>query len=256
MATTLQCAQCGHENESERIYCHNCGVKLDRALLPQDDKKAAEVGPKAQKRVRKLTNPPKIHVGQLIKSIVSTFFWAALIAAAIQMARAPDGAPAANSEELIDAPFIGIELEQAAEAPRPQRLAYTEDDVNGYLRNTIRPKKGGGGIAGDSIQFGGAFVDFREGQVATHMSQRLFDYPFYASAIYRVATEQDQIAAKNEGGAIGRLPIHPMIMQHADMMFSPVWEALKREKKSVGEMQSIAFHDKQVVMVTKPRAAQ
>ena len=28
----LTCGQCGYENEPERVYCHNCGTKLDRSV--------------------------------------------------------------------------------------------------------------------------------------------------------------------------------------------------------------------------------
>ena len=39
--TKLACTECQHENEVQRIYCRNCGAKLDRfALLetrPKED---------------------------------------------------------------------------------------------------------------------------------------------------------------------------------------------------------------------------
>ena len=33
---TLTCKECQHVNEEARIYCHNCGTKLDRSLLVED----------------------------------------------------------------------------------------------------------------------------------------------------------------------------------------------------------------------------
>lgn len=256
MATTLKCAQCGHENESERIYCHNCGVKLDRSLLPVEEKKEAETGARAQKRVRKLTNPPKIHIGRLIKSFIATFAWAALVASLIQMSRAPDGAPDAGKEnELVDAPAIDGDLQQAAESASPVRFIYSEEQVNGYLRNRIRPKAGEGALGG-TITFGRAFADFRQGAVTMSMSQKIFDYPIYASAIYEVKVGTGEIEAVNYGGAIGRMPIHPAAMRYLDAMFTTVWTALKPDRESVARLQSIAFHDNQVVMISKPAGAQ
>jgi len=30
--TKIVCGECRHENEAERIYCHNCGERLDRSM--------------------------------------------------------------------------------------------------------------------------------------------------------------------------------------------------------------------------------
>jgi hypothetical protein len=39
--TKLACTECQHQNEVQRIYCHNCGAKLDRSALletrPKED---------------------------------------------------------------------------------------------------------------------------------------------------------------------------------------------------------------------------
>src|SRR5262249_49427586 len=34
----LICAECRHENEAERIYCHNCGERLDRSAVSAQQK--------------------------------------------------------------------------------------------------------------------------------------------------------------------------------------------------------------------------
>ena len=54
--TTLVCKQCNFENEPERVYCHNCGAKLDRSLLPPEATKR-EDPVIVQERVRKLVRP-------------------------------------------------------------------------------------------------------------------------------------------------------------------------------------------------------
>lgn len=36
--TKLVCAECRHENEAERIYCHNCGECLDRSAVSTQKK--------------------------------------------------------------------------------------------------------------------------------------------------------------------------------------------------------------------------
>ena len=48
---TLTCAECGFVNEAERVYCHNCGKKLDRSLIPKEDPKTGV--PKSLAMLRK-----------------------------------------------------------------------------------------------------------------------------------------------------------------------------------------------------------
>ena len=53
---TLVCPECRRENEPERIYCHDCGARLDRSALAKE--KAKEEDPKAtQRRVAKMFDP-------------------------------------------------------------------------------------------------------------------------------------------------------------------------------------------------------
>ena len=52
---TLTCSQCGFANETERVYCHNCGAKLDRSLLPKATETSKDSVAKVRKRVQKMT---------------------------------------------------------------------------------------------------------------------------------------------------------------------------------------------------------
>jgi len=61
-----------------------------------------------------------------------------------------------------------------------------------------------------------------------------------------------KINSSNKGGAIGRLPIYPQLMQYLDIVFADVWTALDRERKLVAKATAIEFHDKNVVLITAP----
>src|ERR1700757_2562322 len=82
-APTLPCEQCGYVNEPERVYCHNCGSKLDRSLLPKAESKAVEAPEKVRKRVEKMTNPRSGWFGREVKALFKVVFFSALLAAAI-----------------------------------------------------------------------------------------------------------------------------------------------------------------------------
>ena len=51
MEVKLTCGQCGYANEPERVYCHNCGSKLDRSVLPKEEAKRKEESPETARRI-------------------------------------------------------------------------------------------------------------------------------------------------------------------------------------------------------------
>ncbi len=64
----LVCPECQRQNEPERIYCHDCGARLDRSAL-------AKVAPKGEdpkethRRLHKLFDPGRIKMRLLFFKI-------------------------------------------------------------------------------------------------------------------------------------------------------------------------------------------
>ncbi len=250
---TLPCKQCGHENESERVYCHNCGTKLDRSLLPEEPAKQDQLKAE-QKRVKKLTSPARGFFVGWFSSLVTTLLWAALVASTIQMFRPPDGVPPMPKKgELAEPPQICLAIEDAMGLRTPQRLALDVNAINTYIQNAIRSKETG--MLSDYVKFDRAFVTLEEGVFRMTAQQSAVDYPFYASINYSLSIQGNKVAAKTLGGHIGRLPLHPAIMSYADVVFQKLWDALRRERGLIDRMGSIEVHKDQFVMVTKPAAA-
>jgi hypothetical protein len=249
----LICKQCSHENESERVYCHNCGAKLDRSLLPDESSKPDEQKAQ-QRRVKKLTSPSRGFFAGWIGSLVTTLLWGALLASAYQMSRPPDDVPPMPKKgELADSPQINLAIENALALHTPQRLTLDATAINTYIQNAIRSKETG--PLADYVKFDRAFVNLEEGVFRMTAQQSALEYPFYASIDYSLAIEGNKVAAKILGGKVGRMPIHPMIMAYADVVFQKLWDALRREHRLVDGMGSIEVHKDQFVMVTKAAAA-
>ena len=90
---SLPCEQCGYANEPERVYCHNCGSKLDRSLLPTVEEKKQDHPDKVRKRIEKMTNPKSGSVGREIKALFKVAFFSALVAVIILLVQKPDDLP-------------------------------------------------------------------------------------------------------------------------------------------------------------------
>ena len=240
--TKLVCGECRHENEAERIYCHNCGERLDRSAAAAQ--KPMVDPTETHRRLQKMLEPPSrgrhnfFAVGKLVLAAVAA-------AALVEMALPPE-LPAPTK---IVSPQIDLDLENAHLRPSP--LEYSQDQINAYLAYRLISKKAA--LTYPFLTFVRATASFREGACTIAMERSLFGYSIFSRTSHRVETNAGKIAATNVGGWIGRLPIHPAIMQLGDIIFADLWSALERERKLIGKMGAVNFHDGSVTITAPTR---
>jgi hypothetical protein len=244
--TKLICPECRHENEPERIYCHNCGARLDRSGLAAADKPAQEGATQAHQRLRKMFDPQRGKLRRTFFNASKLILAACATAAIVEMISPPEVLPPANTVGLSTQ--INFELENAILYHRPPQLQYTQDQVNAYFGFALKSKQKS--LDKPLLTFKRAFVAFREGACDITVERSLYGYSLYSRASYRVAVNEGKIAASNNGGWIGRLPIFPQLMQVADIIFADLWSALDRERKLVAKMAGIELHDGSVILAT------
>src|SRR5437588_13027929 len=104
----LICPECRRENEPERIYCHDCGARLDRSAL-------AKVTPKGEdpkethRRLRSMLDPKHAKLRQLFFKVSKLILGSCAVAALIQMLLTPEVASRVKSAEF---PWkINLEME-------------------------------------------------------------------------------------------------------------------------------------------------
>ncbi len=247
-AATLLCKQCNFENEPERVYCHNCGAKLDRALLPPEAAKRED--PQAvQARVRSVVRPSRLMVVPVLLNLFLSLLVAAVLAAVILMFRPPDGRPALSAETLMMAPPISDNLEDLVQSPSRQRLAYTEEQVNAFLQATLHVKEES--AFGLAVKYERSFVHFGEGYCRATLQEGIFGYSFYVSSTDAVEIKNGQVVTHPLAGSIGRLPIPAKIMPQVEKALGPLWDALDTYKKLVARLGAITFHAGSVEVMAK-----
>jgi hypothetical protein len=240
------CQECRHENEAERIYCHNCGARLDRSSLatvktPKDETK------ETQQRLKRMLDPRRAKARQTFFKVSKVILGAFALAAVIQMLLPPDGVPPKAKSSLL-APQINLDLETAATQHRPPELRYSDDQVNEYLTYALRSKQA---ALSSGLQFERAIVVFDEGVARMTMERSAFGFSVFTTTAYSAVFSNGNIIATNKGGAIGRLPIHPELMKYADFLFARLWTALDHDRKAIAKMGSIEFHPKLVVLTPR-----
>jgi hypothetical protein len=168
-------------------------------------------------------------------------------AALIQMILPPDVPPRSKTGDFP--PQINLDLENASMNHGVAPLQYTEAQVNAYLGSALKSKQA---ALNGVCQFERAIVMFDENVCRITVERSLFGFSFFTATSTRVSVQDGTLNTSSLGGSIGRLPIHPMLMKYADLMFSDLWKALDRERKAVAKMSSIEFHPHAVVLVPKP----
>ncbi len=252
MAEQLTCGSCGFGNEPERVYCHNCGAKLDRSLLPKVEPEKGDSVGAARRRIKKMTNPSGYSAKDAVKSLFNVIFWAALIAAIFLISQKPDGVPVPSKD--LPQRLLQSELMEATQSPVSRTIVLTEAEATGAVKQTLkRSTSGDGGIPG--VEFQGAYVVFRPGVVHIGAEQSLMGYPIFSGVDYKLMIGDGKLRPFLLGGNLGRLQIHPAAMQYLDVLFQKLWGALQRERGQMDRMQAIDVRAGQIIMITKPVGA-
>jgi hypothetical protein len=241
----LVCPECRRENEPERIYCHDCGARLDRTALAKIAPKG-ENAQETQRRLRTMLDPQRAKMRHLFFKTSKMILGALATAALVQMVLPPDLPARAKTGDFP--PQINLDLENAVLNHQTAPLQYTEVQVNAYLGSALKSKQA---ALSKLLQFERATVSFDETACRVTAERSLFGISVYTSTSSKVSVQNGTLNATNTGGSIGRLPIHPLIMKYGDALFADLWAALDREKKSVAKMGTIEFHPQAVVLVPK-----
>ena len=223
----LICPECQRENEAERIYCHDCGARLDRSAV------GSRVAPKetlkqTQKRVRDLFDPRALKLRLRFFRMCKFVLGACLLAAVIQMVLPPD-LPESPESGGLELSQINFDMEGAITRHAPPQLQYSEEQVNNHLLSTLKNKKTK--LDKPFLSFERAFARFGEGLCSITVERSVSGFPLYTTASYSVRAGDGKPVVANKGGSIGRLPIHPLLMDSIDVIFDDVWSALDREYK-------------------------
>jgi hypothetical protein len=242
----LICPECRRENEPERIYCHDCGARLDRTALAKIAPKG-EDAKETQRRLRNMLDPQRAKMRLLFFRVSKLILGAFVAAAIVQMLLPPDVPARAKTGDFP--PQIGLDLENAAMSHGAAPLQYTEAQVNAYLGGALRSKQA---ALSKLLRFERAFVNFDESVCRVTAERSLFGFSVFTATSSKVTLQDGTLSASNNGGSIGRLPIHPLLMKYADPLFGDLWTALDRERKSVAKMNAIEFHPQAVVLTPKP----
>jgi hypothetical protein len=241
----VACSECRRENEIERIYCHDCGARLDRKVI----KKIAPKKEDTHSRVKKLFDARGPRIRALFFKISKVVLGACGLAALTVMALPPE-LPSVTKSPLVQTPSIGFDMERVLASHGPMQVKYTDEQVNLFLASKLKSKKKT--LDQPFLEFRNAFAAFREGAASVTMERAFFGYSVFTTIDFGPQSNGGKAGAKPTGASIGRMPIHPELAKYMNYLFGDLWGALERERKLASRLTSIEFHEKSVLLLSVP----
>ncbi|MEY2546725.1 MAG: hypothetical protein QOG48_1842 [Verrucomicrobiota bacterium] len=234
---TIICSECQRENEAERVYCHDCGARLDRSAVITKKEPPVDV----HKRVRKMFDPQRARLRAWFFQTSKMILAAGGVGLLVAMVLPADLPPPSKTEML--ASQVRLDMESALQKHQPPQLEFSEGQMNAYLASALKTKKKA--LDKPFLDFKRAVVEFKDGKfiITTERSVSGY-YSLYTTTAYAVAIANGKLVTTNKGGAIGRLQLHPALMQYLNILFSDVRSAVDQDAKLVARCGAVQFHDK------------
>src|SRR3954471_1554991 len=240
--TKLLCPECRRENEPERVYCHDCGARLDRTAVRVKKEPIQDT----HKRVKRMFDPQRAKLKAYGLIVGRLILGAGFAAVLVDMVLPPDVPAPSKSQVLVSS--LRFDLESMATKRVPARREVTEQDANVFVASALKSKQAALDLP--LLSFKRALVTFHEQRCAIITERAVSDYwPVYATCIYAPELKDGHISAKIEGGRIGRLPIHPKLARFMGVLFGDVWSALDRDAKLVAKLGAIGLKEKSVTLM-------
>src|SRR3954467_11649850 len=238
-AIKVVCPECRRDNEPERIYCHDCGTRLDHSKVRPKKEPIQDT----HKRVKRMFDPQRAKLKAYGLIVGRLILGAGFAAVVVDMVLPPDVPAPSKSQVLVSS--LRFDLESMATKRVPARREVTEQDANVFVASALKSKQAALDLP--LLSFKRALVTFHEQRCAIITERAVSDYwPVYATCIYAPELKDGHISAKIEGGRIGRLPIHPKLAQYLNVLFGDVFAALDRDAKLISKIGGWELHEKSV----------
>jgi hypothetical protein len=170
-------------------------------------------------------------------------FWiaalGALLAALIQMAREPDRIPPAVGADSAASKATFATLSELASSPTAASWTVNGKAINQFLETTIQMKPAAGGALTPSFQR--AFISLRAGDFSLGIEQLFLGRHLYFVLDAVPTLTAGHLGAKATGGAIGRLPVHPLLVPLFLRLFEPTLGGLSQPAGFLTQAKSVTL---------------
>jgi len=245
----LKCNKCGFDNELGRIFCHQCGSKLDLSQIKPPSMGGAKI------RRKKKMSPARFALFVIELALMVGLLWAVYLACQV-----PDMRPfKPTNAQLLSADDKRLVLEQMVQQNRAASVEVTAAELNAFIASMSFEKSKGSSMDVEPLALR---ADLGEGTVELSFLGELHAGDTVSKKIYISYTgtptvadgafEFDPISA-----SVGALPIHPVLLEATPVVqnvFEKLFSRLQNERSVLDQLSSIEVHPDRVVLTYKPKS--
>ena len=245
----LKCQKCGYDNELGRIFCHQCGTKLNLEQIKPGNHGGKKLKPKGSPGV-----------GRVVLRVFEAGVAALIIWAVVLLLQVPVAPRVVTMEQ--DASSVEqkrLALERLVDQGKEASVQFSPAEVNAFLSKFGFDKPDGKGlkITPKSLQ-----VQLGANELTVIVTGELAMGDSLKKNFYLSCTGVPTIAGghcvfKPVGAAVGALPIHPQIIESTGFIqnyFSELFRNLSEERKLLDKLTAISVNKERVLLEYQPPA--
>ena len=240
------CSKCGYDNELGRIFCHSCGAKLNLSEIKSPSQGGKDL---TKKRKRK---------GGMLARLIQIVIALAIVVTLVLVLQVPALRPiSTSSEDLTSIDKKRFELDGLNLQKAPQTISISETELNAFVDTLGLQKSEAKGV---SIIPSKLQIELGDGFVTAIFISKIhlggsFEKQLYLTYSGVPTMEGGHLVFKPTAGAIGTLPIHPLILEKTgifDRIYGRLLGNLGQERQMLDALASIAVTPKEVLLTYQP----
>ena len=237
----LTCPECRRDNEPERIYCHDCGARLDRSALAGRKTGKIETSEELHKRMRGMFSQRRIKAQLFFSERQVDPHCDRRRGGSLVMLIAPEVPPAVKSEEFP--PQINLSLETLTESRQPQTMQFSGRRCQRLPGQRAEAQKGKAGII-HYINLERALVAFSEGNCRVTIERSIFGYSIFTSGDYAVQIEGGKVKTSPRSGPLEGCRLILTLCHTLGFYSAMSWQQWIANISFLNKVGSIQLHEK------------
>lgn len=234
MNTTVTCPTCSKQNEASRLFCSQCGKKIDHSQIRFGSRPARKLWNGVRRLVRLLI------LGALL-AVLGLLVWPAT----------PEGQ--LGTDEDGDACFDKLAaLYQAIQTDRHRVETVTEAEANAYLFDLVADAVPPPQSAATLLEVRGVNLQFTPHAVIVHVSTAWRGVQLTYELTGTPRLQDDQFVFAIDGFALGHLPLPGPLQQQLADRVAPLFEHMERERYVLDHLTAIELEEGSIRFFVHP----
>lgn len=238
----LRCASCGHDNDPTRVYCHSCGLRLERGNAAP-----APTGFTHPTDVRNMKKPRQpVEWGKYFGALVRLVLLGGLLAAVVLALLPPvDLPPPVASDQALSQRLSAL-VSTSAEAGGTRAFSVPAEDMNQWLVSSVSLKAGDGLYR---LQPERVYAVPGDGEVRVGVETKLpAGLNLYFEGLFAPVPEGNGSGLEARGYSVGRLPLPSVAGLLVKRQFDNLGEALAEPLGQLARARHIGITPEEVTL--------